>query len=578
MPAVNWDQPSTGSVSDPNPALALKNDKGGALWAKSEGVTIEADSQAAEALVARTKKTLTARIRSDESFAVLCTAPKATAAIGVNQSRSIAVGGVNLADPAAPPNTPGGIGVAGMSTAFAAFGVVGVTFGGRSTGVWGDARGGGVGVLGSGSNAGVEGQSPQGDGVQGFTQSDRSWGVYGFGPGVQGGGVAGRSVAGAGADGSSQAGPGVRGTSDQAEGVIGVSQGNSAPGVAGRNDKSGGIGVDGFSQNGTAVRATTSKGIAVAADSFSGMAVKAHTFSTTQPAVEVKASLSTGVDVMSGFTGVKAAGATRTGVSGTTLVALKPGEPEVGCGVYGLSLMGAGVCGTTFGGTGVLGVGHPVLGAWAGRFEGNVHISGMLFKSVSLFSIDHPLDPKRKVLNHASVEAPEYKTFYDGAVVLSAKGEATVKLPRWFDALNHELRYQLTAIGRAAPGLHVAREYARGSFAIAGGAPRQKVCWQVTAVRRDAWAKANPLVVEQPRAKARAAAPPLKRADIERAAAEARRQVKLLQESARAAKTPDRGKAPSAGRSKREASVPDAGAVDAARDLLRQAQQGLAKG
>jgi hypothetical protein len=28
--------------------------------------------------------------------------------------------------------------------------------------------------------------------------------------------------------------------------------------------------------------------------------------------------------------------------------------------------------------------------------------------------------------------------------------------------------------------LHVAREFKDGGFAIAGGRPRQKVCWQVT--------------------------------------------------------------------------------------------------
>ena len=32
---------------------------------------------------------------------------------------------------------------------------------------------------------------------------------------------------------------------------------------------------------------------------------------------------------------------------------------------------------------------------------------------------------------------------------------------------------------------------------IAGGSPGQKVSWQVTGVRRDAWARANPLVVEE---------------------------------------------------------------------------------
>lgn len=578
MAAVNWDQASTGIVSDPSHALALKNDQGGALHAKSTAVAVEAHSSAAEALVARTKTTLGARIESDQHIGALCIARNATAAIGVNQARAIAVAGINLADPALPPTTPGGIGAAGMSTAFAALGVYGVTFGGRSTGVWGDARGGGVGVLGTGSNAGVEGQSAQGHGVQGLTQSQQAWGVLGFGPGVQGGGVSGRSTGGAGVDGSAVAGPGVRGSSQQAEGVIGVSQGSQAPGVSGRNDVASGIGVDGFSQNGTAVRATSSKGTAVSADTFSGIAVKAHNFSTSQPAIKAEASLSTGVDVFAGVTGVKAAGISRSGVSGTTLATLKSGDPEVGCGVYGNSLMGAGVCGITFGGTGVLGIGHPLLGAWAGRFEGNIHVSGTIYKGACCFSIDHPLDARRRVLNHASVEAPEYKTFYDGVVTLDARGRATVRLPRWFDALNHELRYQLTAIGGAAPQLHVAREFAKGTFAIAGGSARQKVCWQVTGVRRDKWAQDNPLIVEQPRAQARAAAPAATRAEIERNAAAIRRQARAFEEAARAAAQPARARLPALKIVRPTASVIDGGPLAAARRVLKQAQQDVPSG
>ena len=67
--------------------------------------------------------------------------------------------------------------------------------------------------------------------------------------------------------------------------------------------------------------------------------------------------------------------------------------------------------------------------AWAGLFEGDVFVQGALLKYASLFSIDHPLDPG-KVLNHASVEAPEYKTLSDGVATLDARGEARVRLPR----------------------------------------------------------------------------------------------------------------------------------------------------
>jgi hypothetical protein len=85
---------------------------------------------------------------------------------------------------------------------------------------------------------------------------------------------------------------------------------------------------------------------------------------------------------------------------------------------------------------------------------------------------------------------------YTGNAVLDNAGEAVVSLPKWFEALNRDFRYQLTSIGAPAPNLHIAQEIANHQFSIAGGAPGMKVSWQVTAVRHDAYAKAHPLVVE----------------------------------------------------------------------------------
>ncbi len=64
------------------------------------------------------------------------------------------------------------------------------------------------------------------------------------------------------------------------------------------------------------------------------------------------------------------------------------------------------------------------------------------------------------------------------------------------EALNRTFRYQLTAIGRSAPGLYIAEEVTDGRFLIAGGEPGTKVSWQVTGVRQDAWAQANRIEVE----------------------------------------------------------------------------------
>jgi hypothetical protein len=89
------------------------------------------------------------------------------------------------------------------------------------------------------------------------------------------------------------------------------------------------------------------------------------------------------------------------------------------------------------------------------------------------------------------------KNIYDGTVILDAHGTATVALPAWFEAENGDFRYQLTAIGAASPGLYIARKVAGNAFSIAGGAPGVEVSWQVTGVRRDPFARAHPLVVEQ---------------------------------------------------------------------------------
>ena len=88
------------------------------------------------------------------------------------------------------------------------------------------------------------------------------------------------------------------------------------------------------------------------------------------------------------------------------------------------------------------------------------------------------------------------KNVYDGTVTLDHAGRATVELPDWFETLNSDFRYQLTALLGAAPNLHVSALVADGRFSIAGGNAGQKVSWQVTGIRQDAWANANRIPVE----------------------------------------------------------------------------------
>jgi hypothetical protein len=133
----------------------------------------------------------------------------------------------------------------------------------------------------------------------------------------------------------------------------------------------------------------------------------------------------------------------------------------------------------------------------AGFFDGNVVITGSLTKGSGAFKIDHPQDPENKYLSHSFVESPDMLSLYTGNVLLDAHGQATVVLPAWFEALNRDFRYQLTAVGGPAPSLHIAAEIADHRFTIAGGQPGMKVSWQVTGVRHDPYAQQHRIPVEE---------------------------------------------------------------------------------
>jgi hypothetical protein len=165
-----------------------------------------------------------------------------------------------------------------------------------------------------------------------------------------------------------------------------------------------------------------------------------------------------------------------------------------GIGVWAISDQGDAVFATTGGGTALHA--HAVSGQ-AGYFQGDVNITGNLTKGGGGFKIDHPANPARAYLAHSFVESPDMKNIYDGVAVLNRSGEAEVRLPAYFESLNRDFRYQLTAIGAAAPNLHIAKGISGGRFKIAGGRPRMRVSWQVTGVRKDRWAQRHRLVVEE---------------------------------------------------------------------------------
>jgi hypothetical protein len=206
------------------------------------------------------------------------------------------------------------------------------------------------------------------------------------------------------------------------------------------------------------------------------------------------------------------------------------GTSDSGAGVFGFSSSGEGVLGLSTSSTGVAAQNSPsgtptdsnatlvaindsstsqyVLYAENGSGstyvrtdsgEGNLAATGNISGASQSFRIDHPLDPTGKYLLHADIESPEMKNLYDGVVQLDGRGEATVPLPDYFEAFNRDFRYQITSIGAPGPNLYIAQEISGNQFRIAGGQPGAKVSWQITGIRHDAWANANPLPVEVPK-------------------------------------------------------------------------------
>jgi hypothetical protein len=194
--------------------------------------------------------------------------------------------------------------------------------------------------------------------------------------------------------------------------------------------------------------------------------------------------------------GVSGYGLSR-GVYGTT----SGNADSNSAGVFGENSSGAAIWGKSTGAGSAI-YGQNTSTGYAGRFtgpvvvEGNLFVQGSLFKSSGTFRIDHPLDPANKFLSHSFVESPEMMNIYNGNVITDASGNATVTLPDYFAALNRDFRYQLTVLGQFAQAI-IARKIAGNSFDIGTDKPGVEVSWQVTGIRQDAYAQANPIVVEE---------------------------------------------------------------------------------
>jgi hypothetical protein len=383
---------------------------------------------------------------------------------------------------------------------------------------------GGDGIHGEASSnrTGVQGTSASGNGVQGTSAS---------GPGVDG-----RSTSSFGVQGTSSSGIAVRGRSigsgvgvraTSGTGVGMDSFGPSGPGVSGGS--SSGVGIDGLSDTNVGVQGTSINGSGVHGTGAStgvigNGAIYFGVFGRCPSGTGVFGSRADGPGVSGGSangTGVRGNSGTPSttsssgvGVFGTGPRAGVQGESgRFGVHGRGLGFGGIGVFADaeatavhaqTSNGIAIRGIANNP-GTQAGEFQGNVSVvNGDLTVSGDItshgnkpFKIDHPLDPQNKYLLHNAVESSERKNVYDGVAQLAENGAAWVELPEWFEALNGDFRYQLTAVGGSAPDLHVAEEVSENRFKIAGGEEGMKVCWQVTGSRKDPWAAANPFEVEQ---------------------------------------------------------------------------------
>jgi hypothetical protein len=141
---------------------------------------------------------------------------------------------------------------------------------------------------------------------------------------------------------------------------------------------------------------------------------------------------------------------------------------------------------------GVEGQANYASGYGVGSIGNSIAIGDVDATGLKNFLIDNPLDPANKCLKHTCPESNEPIDFYRGNVILDANGKATVTLPDYFSAININYSYILTAVGAAAPNLHIDKEIAGNTFSIAGGKAGLKVSWQVTSTRNDAYMKLHP--------------------------------------------------------------------------------------
>lgn len=184
-----------------------------------------------------------------------------------------------------------------------------------------------------------------------------------------------------------------------------------------------------------------------------------------------------------------AAGVVGTAQDGYGVKGFADGLPGVGgqfrgggTGLISSSLTGNGISGiaTTNTKVGILasapsgGPGHAIFA------QGTFAATGT--KSLM---IDHPDDPEGKYLLQFCAEGDTPQLQYRGMVKLDSSGSAIVQLPDYFEKINRDPIYQLTAVGASMPNLYVSEKVKNNRFRIAGGKSGAEVSWVVIGIRND---------------------------------------------------------------------------------------------
>lgn len=98
------------------------------------------------------------------------------------------------------------------------------------------------------------------------------------------------------------------------------------------------------------------------------------------------------------------------------------------------------------------------------------------------FRIQHPLK-KNSWLRHSAVESDKVLLTYQGRAK-TKKGKVMITLPKYVEAINKNIEYQLTAIGKNGI-IWISKEFSNNKFEVSSNIPEIDFSWTITGERND---------------------------------------------------------------------------------------------